>query len=227
MKSRKLSFISAAALFLAAALCLAVFAACIFNIAVIACGSKGYVAFDEAANGGYDCILVLGAKVNADGTLSQYLQARVDAAAQLYFAGAAPRILVSGDHMADNYDEPDAMKAALVAYGISPDAVFTDHAGFNTYDTMYRAKEIFCVERPLVVTQEFHMSRSLFIARALGLDAYGVTCDDGAVIRTNLHYELRETAARVKYTFDAIFKPDPTYLGDAIPIWGDASASNG
>ena len=226
MKTHKFTIAAAVSLFLLAALCLAVFAACMFNIAVIACGSRGYVAFDEAANGGYDCILVLGAKVNADGTLSQYLQARVDAAAQLYFAGAAPVILVSGDHMADNYDEPNAMKAALVAYGISPDVIFTDHAGFNTYDTMYRAKEIFCVERPLVVTQEFHMSRSLYIANALGMQAQGVCCDNIPVM-TKVPYELRETAARAKYFLSAIFKPGPTYLGEKIPIWGEASASDG
>ncbi|MBR0232366.1 MAG: YdcF family protein [Clostridia bacterium] len=224
--NNKKQIIAAAALFVCAALCLAVFAACVFNIAVIQGAKGGFVSFEEASGGGYDCILVLGAKVNADGTLSQYLQSRVDAAAQLYYAGAAPKILVSGDHMSDDYDEPNAMKAALVAYGIPAEVIFTDHAGFNTYDTMYRAKEIFCVGKALVVTQDFHMSRSLYIAKALGLEAKGVCCDNIPVM-TKRAYELRETAARAKYFLSAIFKPKPTYLGEKIPISGDASASDG
>ena len=226
MKPNKTVIIKACVLFVCAAAFFAVFAACVFNVAVIS-GAKGdFVTFDEASQGGYDCIIVLGAKVYDDGRLSQYLQARVDAAAQLYFAGAAPKILVSGDHMAADYDEPNAMKAVLVSYGIDPADIFTDHAGFDTYSTMYRAKAVFCAERVLVVTQDFHMSRSLYIANALGLEAKGVTCDNIPVM-TKRSYELRETAARAKYFFSAIFKPKPRFLGDKIPIWGDASASDG
>jgi vancomycin permeability regulator SanA len=118
------------------------------------------------------------------------------------------------------------MKAYMTEKGIPESVVFTDHAGFDTYDTMYRARDIFKAKRVLIVTQDFHISRAVYIARSLGLEAYGYACDGNNTF-AGFRNETRETAARAKYVLNSIFKPEPKYLGEEIPIWGDASASNG
>lgn len=197
------------------------------NIVVIAQGDKYLLPIDEAKKlENVDCIIVLGAGIRDDGSLSGVLEERVKAGAELYLNGASERILVSGDHSREDYNEVGAMKDYMISRGISADVVFTDHAGFDTYDTMYRAKEVFQAEKVIIVTQDFHISRAVFIARSLGLEAYGVASDEGNRY-TNIKNEIREFCARPKYTLDAIFKPEPTYLGEAIPIWGEASASDG
>ena len=201
------------------------FVAC--NVIVIASASRYIVDFDTAVSlGDIDCIIVLGAGVKDDGSMSNILRERVTCGANLYLSGASERLLLSGDHSKENYNEVGAMKEYMVSRGIDGQVVFTDHAGFDTYDTMYRAKEIFKAKRVLVVTQDFHISRAVFIARALGLDAYGVECDTGE-LGNNYFDDLRESAARPKYLLDAIFKPKPKYLGEAIPIWEEASLSDG
>lgn len=197
------------------------------NIIVVASTDEKIIGFDEAVNlGDIDCIIVLGAGVKPDGTMSNLLYERTLCGAELYLAGASGRLLLSGDHSRADYNEVGAMKEYMVSRGIAANVVFTDHAGFDTYDTMYRAKEIFKAERVIIVTQGFHLSRAVFIANALGLEAYGVDCDTGAYGR-NLMNDIRELAARPKYLLDAIFKPEPKFLGEAIPIWGEASASDG
>lgn len=173
-----------------------------------------------------DCIIVLGAGLNADGSMSYVLSQRVKAGVALYFEGVSNRVLVSGDHSRANYNEVGAMKSYMTSNGVPASAVFTDHAGFDTYDTMYRARDIFRAKRVVIVTQSFHLSRAVFIARSLGLDAFGFACDGNGTF-AGFRNELRETAARTKYVFDAIFKPSPKYLGEAIPIWGNSSASDG
>lgn len=204
-----------------------ILAVAVCNIVVVASAGKYVVDFDTAVElGDIDCIIVLGAGVYEDGSLSNILRERVECGAELYLSGASDRLLLSGDHSRENYNEVGAMKAYMVSRGIDANVVFTDHAGFDTYDTMYRAKEIFKAERVLVVTQDFHISRAVFIARAIGLDAYGVECDTGE-LGNNLFDDLREVAARPKYVLDAIFKPKPEYLGEAIPIWGEASLTDG
>ncbi len=201
------------------------FVAC--NVIVIASASRYIVDFDTAVSlGDIDCIIVLGAGVKEDGTLSNILHERVLCGAELYLSGASDRLLLSGDHSRENYNEVGAMKAYMTERGIESNAVFTDHAGLDTYDTMYRAKEIFRAERVIVVTQDFHISRAVFIARALGLEAYGVECDTGELGNNPLD-DLRESAARPKYVLDAIFKPKPKHLGEPIPIWEEASLSDG
>lgn len=136
----------------------------------------------------------------------------------LFEAGVSDRILMSGDHSRENYDEVGTMKDYAVAAGVSPDCVFKDHAGLDTYSTMYRAKEIFQAQKVVIVTQKFHISRAVYLARALGLEAYGVACDQGEYTH-KVRNELRETLARVKAVWSAIVQPEPEYLGDAIPIW--------
>ncbi|MBQ8895830.1 MAG: YdcF family protein [Clostridia bacterium] len=197
------------------------------NIIVITSANRSIVSFEEAvALGDIDCIIVLGAGLKSDGSPSNLLYERILCGADLYLAGASSRLLLSGDHSRVDYNEVGAMKSYMLSRGIAANVVFTDHAGFDTYDTMYRAKEIFKAKRVIIVTQGFHLTRAVFIANALGLEAYGVDCDTGAYGR-NIMNDLRETAARPKYVLDAIFKPEPEYLGEAIPIWEDASASDG
>lgn len=172
-----------------------------------------------------DCIIVLGAGLQRDGTPSFVLRQRLDCGISLYGSGVSDRILVSGDHSRIEYNEVGSMKSYMSERGIEPNVIFTDHAGFDTYDTFYRAKEVFKAKRVVIVTQNFHLSRAVFIARELGLEAWGVASDAGA--SGGIKNETREIFARVKYAFDAIFKPEPKFLGEAIPIWGDASASDG
>ena len=204
-----------------------IFAVAVANIIVIASANPYIVSFDEAAAlGDIDCIIVLGAGLKADGSPSNLLYERILCGAELYLANASERLLLSGDHSRADYNEVGAMKSYMLERDIEAGAVFTDHAGFDTYDTMYRAKEIFKAKRVIIVTQGFHLSRAVFIANALGLDAYGVDCDTGRYGR-NIKNDLREIAARPKYLLDAIFKPEPKYLGEAIPIWEDASATDG
>ncbi len=180
---------------------------------------------DEAAGLNADCVLVLGALVHEDGQPSGILEDRLITAIAAYESGASDRLLMSGDHGRADYDEVDAMKAYAVECGVPSSAVFMDHAGFSTYESLYRARDIFQAHRVLIVTQEYHLYRALYVARALGLDAYGLAAD----IRTYpgmLKFAAREILARDKDFFYALLQPKPTYLGDAIPITGDGDITN-
>ena len=172
-----------------------------------------------------DCILVLGCRVYEDGTPSHMLEDRLRRSVELYRAGAAPKLLMSGDHGQREYDEVGAMKQYALAEGVSSQDVFMDHAVFSTYESLYRAKEIFGVEKVIIVTQEYHLHRALQIARALGLEAYGVSADyrsyTGQLMR-----DIREIMARNKDVLSTIFLPKPTYLGEKIPISGDGDVTN-
>ena len=174
---------------------------------------------------GVDCILVLGCYVHDDGDPSDMLRDRLRRGLELYELGAAPKLLMSGDHGRESYDEVDAMKTFAVEAGVSSQDVFMDHAGFSTYESMCRAKEIFQAKKIIVVTQEYHLYRALYIAESLGLEAYGVAADyrryHGQTGR-----DVREMLARVKDFGTSLFKPKPTYLGKAIPIWGDGNLTN-
>lgn len=174
---------------------------------------------------GVDCIVVLGCQVHSDGTPSHMLEDRLKRGVALYQAGAAPKLLMSGDHGRDGYDEVDAMKHYAVDAGATSVDVFMDHAGFSTYETVYRAKAIFQAQKVIIVTQQYHLYRALYIADALGLEAYGVAADyrqySGQFAR-----DVREVLARVKDFGMSIFKPEPTYLGEAIPISGSGELTH-
>ena len=172
-----------------------------------------------------DCILVLGAGVHSDGSPSDMLEDRLRRGVELYALGAAPKLLMSGDHGRDGYDEVDAMKHYAVEQGIASTDVFMDHAGFSTYESMYRAKEVFQAKKIIIVTQEYHLYRALYIAESLGLEAYGVSSDYRSYYGQTAR-DLREVLARVKDFGTSILKPEPTYLGKAIPIWGDGDLTN-
>lgn len=191
--------------------------------------SKAYLLTPEEAAAGdgdtFECILVLGCGVRVDGTPSPMLRDRLERAVELYQAGAAPKILVSGDHGSVEYDEVNHMKDYLVQAGIPSEDIFMDHAGFSTYESMYRAKEIFQVTRPLIVTQKYHLYRAVYAARKLGLDAAGVAAQEvnysGWQIRS-----LREILARDKEFLNCIVQPEPSVLGEPIPLQGSGDVTN-
>lgn len=181
---------------------------------------------DEAAKlTDVDCILILGCGVHSDGSPSDMLHDRLRRGVELYELGAAPKLLMSGDHGRKGYDEVDAMKHFAVDADIDSDDVFMDHAGFSTYESMYRAKEIFQAKRIIIVTQEYHLYRAIYIAESLGLEAYGVSSDYRAY-SGQFRMDVREILARVKDFGICVIRPKPTFLGEAIPIWGDGDLTN-
>ena len=172
-----------------------------------------------------DCILVLGCGVRPDGTPSDMLEDRLKTGIALYKAGAAPKILMSGDHGRNNYDEVNIMKKYAIANGVPSEDIFMDHAGFSTYESLYRAKEIFNVKSTVIVTQKYHIFRALYIANAFGIKAFGVSSDLRAY-RGQKYNEQREMLARNKDFLTCIIKPKPTYLGEAIPVSGNGDLTN-
>ncbi|MFA5523402.1 MAG: ElyC/SanA/YdcF family protein [Tissierellales bacterium] len=172
-----------------------------------------------------DCIIVLGAGVWGDGRPSHMLEDRLLQGIELYENGASDRLLMSGDHGRKEYDEVNVMKVFAMDRGIPSDHIFMDHAGFSTYESIYRARDIFKVDKVIIVTQGYHMYRALYIAEELGLEAYGVASDPRQYVGQESR-ELRETLARVKDFVNCIIKPEPTYLGDSIPINGDGNLTN-
>lgn len=187
---------------------------------------KRIVAMDQLkADEHIDAVLVLGAQVKPDGSLSKMLKERLDTGISIYKAGLTDRMIMSGDHGSDDYDEVNAMKDYAIEQGVPSECIFMDHAGFSTYESMYRAKEIFEADRLVVVTQKYHMYRALYDAKALGIEAQGVTCDT-RVYRGDKYRKLREAAARIKDVGYTIAKPRPTYLGDVIPITGNGDVTN-
>lgn len=172
-----------------------------------------------------DCIIVLGCKVWDNGVPSHMLEDRLKRGVALYQLGAAPKLLMSGDHGRVDYDEVDAMKTYAVEAGVPSADVFMDHAGFSTYETVYRARDVFCAKKVIIVTQEYHLYRALYIAEALGLEAYGVDADYRSYVG-QLTRDVREILARVKDAGSCLFKPEPTYLGETIPIWGSGELTH-
>jgi len=189
---------------------------------VISIGERYIVSPEDQPTG--DAIIVLGAKVYSNDRVSIMLRDRLDFAVELYRQNAAPKILVSGDHGQKEYDEVNAMRNYLLTKGISSEDIFMDHAGFNTYNSMYRAKHIFCVEKPIVVSQRYHVIRANYIGKMLGLEIIGVGADARRYVEMD-RYELREYASRYKAFFECLFKVKPVYLGDVIPIWGSGEAT--
>lgn len=174
---------------------------------------------------GVDCIIVLGAKVYESGKPSSILQDRLDGGITLCDAGVSSKILMSGDHGRTTYNEVMAMKKYAMDANIPSANIFMDHAGFSTYETMYRAKEVFCVKKAIIVTQKYHLHRSLYIANKLGIEAYGVPSDYRVYGGRNIK-ECREILARFKDFFKVLFKLKPTYLGEQIPISGSGDLTN-
>lgn len=185
-------------------------------------GKKYIAEVDDVRQG--DAIIVLGAAVYQNGTVSEMLKDRLDFALTLYEQKSAPKILVSGDHGQKDYDEVNAMRKYLLEHGVPSEDIFMDHAGFNTYYTMYRAKYIFCVEKPIVVSQRYHVIRANYIGKKLGMDVVGVGADTRRYLGM-AKYELREYASRYKAFLECFFKTKPKYMGEQIPVWGNGEVT--
>ena len=188
--------------------------------------TKNNIITEESAKDlkGMDCILILGAGVWGDKP-SPMLEDRLVQGVSLYNNGVAPKIIVSGDHGTEEYDEVNIMKQFAIDKGVPSEDIFMDHAGFSSYDSIYRAKEIFGAKKILIVTQKYHLYRALYIADKLEIEAYGVGSDprkySGQALR-----EIREIFARDKDFVKCIFKPESTYLGDTIPVSGNGDITN-
>ena len=210
-------------------LCLAlvgVIALCSINGYVKSVAKERIVTVEETATlEDVDCIIVLGCQVRDDGTLSHMLRDRLMRGLEVYHAGAAPKLLMSGDHGRKEYDEVNAMKQYAIENGVPSEHVFMDHAGFSTYETVYRAKEIFEADKVIIITQEYHLYRALYIADKLGLEAYGVSADLNKYAGQSMR-DFREVLARCKDWAMCIFKPEPTYLGESIPVNGNGDVTN-
>jgi SanA protein len=162
--------------------------------------------------------LIPGAAIFEDGALSSIFLDRVDKAIELYKAGKVSKILVSGDNSTVSYNEVNPVRLYLISQNIPDEDIFLDHAGFDTYSSMYRARDIFGVTSLIVSTQSFHLPRAVFIAHRLGMEAYGVNADVGHMLFRNY---IREVLANEKALLDLVLHRKPKYLGETIPITGD------
>ena len=173
---------------------------------------------------GVDCILILGAGIWGDKP-SPMLEDRLKEGIVLYKQGTTKKIIMSGDHSREDYDEVKIMKEYAESEGVSSEDIFMDHAGFSSYDSVYRAKEIFGVQKMIIVTQKYHLYRSLYIAKKLGIEAYGIESNlrtyPGQVFR-----EIREILARDKDYFKCIMKPEASIMGEKISLDGSGDITN-
>lgn len=187
------------------------------NAAAILSSRDDIVDAQEAASFDADAIIVLGASVLPDGTPSGILRDRLDDGIALYFAGAAPKLIMSGDNGTESYNECWAMKRYAIAQGVPSEDIFCDHAGFSTYETMYRARHVFGAERVVIATQTYHLYRAIYDAQGVGMEAIGVPSDYGDYAN-QLWYDVREIFARTKDFFQVLFKVESTYVGDPISL---------
>jgi vancomycin permeability regulator SanA len=171
-----------------------------------------------------DCILVLGAGIDGDRP-SLMLEDRLKAAIKLYDNNVSKKIIMSGDHGRKEHDEVNVMKNYAMELDVPSNDIFMDHAGFSTYESMYRLKHIFGAKSVVIVTQKYHLYRSLYIARSLGIDAYGYAAEDIKYFG-DTYRELREIFARDKDFFKSIYKPKSTYLGEPIDLNGSGDVTN-
>lgn len=163
--------------------------------------------------------IVFGARVYASGRLSAMLLDRVETAVQLYHDGKVEKILMSGDHSAIYYNEPDAMAAYAIERGVPAEDVQPDYAGLRTYDTCYRARAVFGLEEAILVTQRFHLPRAIFTCEQLGIQAVGVAGDRRAYDPRSMAWsEMREVPATFVALVDVIRRSPPTFLDDPVPL---------
>ena len=171
-----------------------------------------------------DCAVILGAGVR-DGEPTPMLKDRLLTGIELYKSGAVKKLIMSGDHGSEDYDEVNIMKSFAVDNGVPDEDIFMDHAGFSTYETVYRAKEIFEADNIIIVSQKYHLYRALYIAEKLDVKAVGVSADLRTYSGQKMR-DLREILARDKDFFNCIIKPEPTYLGEKIPVSGNGNLTN-
>ena len=195
------------------------------NLFVTLSTKKQIIKEDQYSNlSDVDCIIILGAGIWGDKP-SPMLEDRLQEGIKLYQNNVSDKIIMSGDHGKKEYDEVNIMKNYVVERGIPSENIFMDHAGFSTYESIYRAKEIFQAKKIVIVTQKYHLYRALYIANRLRIEAYGVGSDPRQYVGAT-NREIREILARNKDFFKCIFKPKPTYLGDTIPVSGNGDVTN-
>ena len=196
------------------------------NFFVIATTSGRILSIEEAAKEEkVDCIIVLGAAVRPDGSPSSMLRDRLEKAVELYEAGVSDTIIVSGDHREANYDEVNTMKSFLMDAGIPSEDIFMDHGGLSTYDTMYRAANVFDVKKAVIVTQKYHMYRSIYVAKSFGIDAYGVSAKE-ITYSGQTKRDIREVLARIKDVGWCITKPESEVTGNKISLKESGDITN-
>lgn len=183
-------------------------------------------AVDNLKNFDTDCIMVLGCGIEDEETPSPMLKDRLDVGIELYKQGAAPKILLTGDNGTEQHNEIHVMLKYTKEAGVPEKDIFCDHAGFSTYESMYRAGSIFNAERVIVVTQTYHQYRALYIGDKLGLEVMGVASDQQTYFGQRFR-ESREILARIKDFFKSILRSKPTYGGEVIPISGSGISSHG
>ena len=171
-----------------------------------------------------DCIIILGAGIVEDKP-SHMLEDRLLEGIKLYQNNISDKIIMSGDHGRKEYDEVNVMKNYAIQRGVPSENIFMDHAGFSTYESIYRARDIFKARKVVIVTQKYHLYRALYIANQLGVEAYGVGADPRQYVGKT-YREMREILARNKDFIKCIFKPEPTYLGETIPVNGNGDITN-
>lgn len=196
---------------------LAVIVVAIINLHVKAKTSDRVYVVSTVPRDNYDAALVLGCGVYNNEYPSPLLRERLDAAVELFHEGVVNKLIMSGDHGQDNYNEVAVMKKYAIDEGVPSEAIFMDHAGFSTYESVFRARDIFMADSVLIVSQEYHVYRALYVAEALGLEAYAVSADKTRLSGQTAR-DLREILARNKDFIFSIIKPEPTYLGEPISL---------
>ena len=167
--------------------------------------------------------IVFGAGLWRDGSPTPILKDRVETAARLYFAGKVEKLLMTGDNSQLEHNEPEAMRQYAVQIGVPEEAIVLDYAGRRTYDSCYRAKEIFRINQVILITQKFHLARALFLCNALGLDGVGVEANNRSYRKSSMFFwNLRELPATLTAFADVITRPLPI-LGKPEPIFPEKS----
>lgn len=218
MKSKILRFLLATPL-LAAVLLFSV------NLLITKSGDSAIVSVDDLQGTKHDCILIFGAGVLSNRTPSPMLRDRLLTGIACYKAGLAPKIVVSGDHGEDFYDEVNIMKNFCIEQGVPSEDIFMDHAGFSTYESIYRIRDIFLAKRVILVTQKYHLYRALYVANRFGQQAHGVSADLQTYAGQSF-YDNREFVARIKDFTYTIFFPKPTFLGEPVSLLGSGDITN-
>lgn len=195
------------------------------NLYMINYAKKYILTMDNINTASVSCITVLGASVKSNGTPSNMLEDRLAESVVLYNVGVSNKIIMSGDHANDNYDEVNTMKNYAIKKGIPSSDIFMDHAGLNTYDSMYRLKNIFEVGSTMIVTQDYHLYRAIYIARKMGIEAYGIASNPREY-NGQFYRDIREILARVKDYFKVIIEPESTVVGDSISVFGNGDSTN-
>lgn len=211
--------------YLSFSLLLILFIIIIINLIIVKDIKDNIITLEDAIKiDNIDCILILGASIKGNNP-SPMLEDRLLQGISLYENRVSKKILVSGDHLSEEYDEVNGMKDYLLGHKIPSQDIFMDHAGISTYDSIYRAKSIFKTKKIIIVTQKYHLYRALYIAKQLDIEAYGIASNLRPYTNQEKR-ELREILARVKDFFKIILKKPSTYSGEEISIQGNGDITN-